>query len=117
MATNIKWADNVNQKVRRDTTWSEVSGYISDETLSGKTKRRMAHSLAKRPFSVSMIFTYDEYSLFKTWYHDTIKLGTLSFNFPTIDGTGTSEYRFTIPPSYSNESGILIKCSMEWEEV
>jgi len=111
------WASNVNQKIRRDTTWSEISGYISDETLSGKTKRRMAHSLAKRPFSVSMLLSYDEYTRFTQWYNSTIKKGTLSFNFPKIDGTGTAEYRFTSPPTYTNESGQLIRCSMDWEEV
>ena len=92
---------------------------ISDETLSGKTKRRMAHSLAKRPFSVSMIFDYNEYTYFTVWYRDTIKRGTLDFNFPKIDGTGDAVYRFTQngAPQYSNESGDLIRCTMEWEEV
>ena len=113
----VAWDSHVNQKVRRDTTWSEVTGFIADETLSGKTKRRMAHSLAKRPFSVSMLFTYEEYAYFKAWYHDDVKLGALSFEFPNIDGTGNSEYRFISAPTYSNESGQLIRCSMEWEEV
>ena len=113
----VQWATGVNQKIRRDTTWSEISGFITDETLSGKTKRRMAHSMAKRPFSVFMLFNYTEYALFKAWYQNTTKFGTLSFEFPTIDGTGTSEYRFTNPPQYSNESGKIIRCSMDWEEV
>ena len=77
----------------------------------------MAHSLAKRPFSVKMIFTYEEYANFKTWYQETIKFGTLSFTFPCIDGTGDAEYRFTSAPQYSNPSGKQIECTMEWEEV
>lgn len=113
----VDWSSSVNKKILRDSTWQEVSGFISDETLSGKTKRRMAHSLAKRPFSVTMIFDYNEYSAFTNWYKNTAKLGALSFNFPKIDGTGTAEYRFTSPPSYSNDSGQLIRCSMDWEEV
>ena len=111
------WATGVNQKVRRDSTWSEVTGFIADETLSGKTKRRYAHSLAKRPFSVSMLFTYTEYSAFTTWYNNTIKRGALSFTFPKIDGSGNAEYRMRSAPTYSNESGKVIRCNMEWEEV
>ena len=113
------WATGVNQKVRRDTTWSEIQGFISDPTLSGKQKRRMAHSMAKRPFRVSMLFTYTEYVAFSDWYQDDLKFGTLSFAFPKIDGEGTGEYRFAEggEPSYSNESGQMIRCSMTWEEV
>lgn len=113
------WATGVNQKVRRETTWSEIQGFISDPTLSGKTKRRMASSMAKRPFEVSMLFTYEEYLLFSYWYQNDIKFGTLSFEFPIIDGSGTGEYRFADggAPHYSNESGKLIKCTMTWEEV
>lgn len=113
------WVTGVNQKVRRDTTWNEIQGFISDPTLSGKQKRRMAHSMTKRPFQVSMMFTYTEYLLFSNWYQETLKFGTLSFTFPKIDGVGESEYRFAEggEPSYSNESGDKIRCSMVWEEV
>ena len=113
------WCETVNQKVLKESSWSEVIGFLSDETLSGKTKRRYAHSLAKRPISVNMLFTYDEYEDFTYWYNNTIKRGTLSFIFPRIDGTGDAEYRFASngAPSYSNNSGKIIKCSMQWEEV
>ncbi len=113
----VQWAQNVNKKVRRDSSWSEVNGFITDETLSGKQKRRYAHSLAKRPFSISMLFTYTEYTTFTAWYNNTTKRGTLPFEFPKIDGSGTAQYRFVNPPSYSNESGKVIRCQMEWEEV
>ena len=64
-----------------------------------------------------MLFTYTEYTNFSTWYNTTLKRGALSFEFPKIDGTGNSEYRMTSAPSYSNESGKVIRCDMEWEEV
>ena len=113
------WATGVNQIVRRESTWGEIQGFISDPTLSGKQKRRMSHSMAKRPFQISMLFTYNEYVNFSAWYQTTIKFGTLSFAFPKIDGSGTGEYRFAEggEPQYSNESGQLIKCTMAWEEV
>ena len=114
-----QWDEHVNQKVRRNSSWSEIVGFISDTTMSGKTKRRMAHSLAKRPFSIQMLFTKDEYDYFSAWYRNKLKYGTLSFSFPKIDGTGTAEYRFTSSgaPKYANQSGKLISCEMEWEEV
>lgn len=116
----VQWdVEHVNQKIRRDTTWNEIQGFISDPTLSGKQKRRLAHSMTKRPFHVTMLFNYTEYQWFSRWYQEDLKYGTYSFEFPKIDGTGNSEYRFAEggEPSYSNEIGKLIRCSMSWEEV
>lgn len=114
------WATGVNQKVRREgTSWSEIEGFISDPTLSGKQKRRMHASMAKRQFTVSFLFNYNEYLLFSAWYQDDIKYGTLSFSFPKIDGAGDGEYRIASggAPQYSNQSGKQIQCTMTWEEV
>lgn len=116
----VQWAEYVNQIVRRDgTSWSEIEGFISDKTLSGKTKRRMSASMAKRPFNVTMLFTYTEYLLFSYWYQNNLKFGTLSFEFPKIDGSGNAEYQIAEggAPSYSNTGGDKIQCSMVWEEV
>ena len=116
----VQWdTAHINQKVMRSSTWSEIEGFISDPTLSGKVKRRMSHSMAKRPFNVDMLFNYTEYSYFTQWYQEQLKYGTLSFEFPKIDGSGTGEYRIADggAPSYSNESGKMIRCSMVWEEV
>ena len=114
------WATNVNQKILRDgSSWNEIDGFIEDPTLSGKKKRRMAHSMAKRTFSVTLNMTYTEYASFKTWYEETIKYGTLSFAFPKIDGSGNGEYIFASggAPKYTNSSGQIISCNMVWEEV
>ena len=115
----VQWKTGVNKIVRRDSTWSEIQGFISDPTLSGKQKRRMAHSMAKRPFQVVMLFNYTEYLLFSDWYQDDIKYGTLAFEFPRIDGNGNAEYRFADggAPQYTNQSGKMIKVEMAWEEV
>lgn len=116
----VQWSEHVNQKVRRDgSSWSEITGFISDKTLSGKTKRRMSASMAKRPFQVSFIFDLTEYQYFSAWYQSDLKFGTLSFAFPKIDGSGTAEYRIAEggAPSYTNTSGNKIQCSMSWEEM
>ena len=78
--------------------------------------------MAKKPFSVKMHFTYDEYVLFDTWYNEVCYKGLNSFSFPRIDSTDKTvnkEYRFVAgsAPKYSNPSGKIIECSMEWEEV
>ena len=119
---SVAWPDNINTKIRRNgTDWSDVCGFISDTTRSGKQKRRLAHSQGKRPFSVKMIFNLLEYSYFTNWYKTICRYGFYSFNFPKIDASGSSyaEYRFQKDtyPKYSNISGKMIECTMSWEEV
>ena len=119
----VQWASGVNTIIRRSgSTWNEVEGFIEDESLSGKTKRRIAHSMGKRPFSVVMQFSFSEYETFTQWYNETCRRGAYSFSFPQIDKTGTvqnKEYRFAQggQPSYSNPSSTTIDCTMTWEEV
>lgn len=81
----------------------------------------LAYSMAKKPFSVKMRFTYEEYLIFDNWYNNVCYKGLNSFAFPQIDRiNGTEkEYRFVegSAPQYSNPSGKYIECSMQWEEV
>lgn len=120
MAEN--WSSSVNKKVLRDgASWSSVQGFIENESLSGKTVRRLAHSMGKRKFSVKMRFTISEYNSFIDWYNNTIFYGSQSFMFPQIDAINgdDKEYRFANggEPKFSNPSGKIIECDMEWEEV
>ena len=82
----------------------------------------MYASMAKRPFNIRMRFTYDEYVLFDSWYNSVCYKGVNSFAFPKIDSTDKTierEYRFVAGTSqrYSNPTGKIIECSMQWEEV
>ena len=89
----------------------------------------MYASMAKRPFTVKMHFNYDEYVLFDAWYNSSGSFastgcakGVNSFAFPKIDSTNhliEKEYRFVAgsAPKYSNPSGKIIECTMQWEEV
>lgn len=119
----INWPSNVNKKIRRDgSEWQESTGFIADKTMSGKSKRRPAGMSAPRIFSVTFIFSYDEYRLFKAWYENETLKGFVSFKFPTIDLKGVSEfseYRFSDngAPKYSSKGGDNISASMIWEEV
>lgn len=119
----VAWADGVNKKVRRSgTSWNDQCGFVEDETRSGKTKRRLSHTMEKRKFSVSFLFDYSEYVIFKQWFNDVTKKGFYSFMFPQIDvlgGGADTEYRFVSDgaPKYSNPNGSKIEVSMDWEEV
>lgn len=98
-----------------------MCGFIEDETRSGKTKRRIAHSMAKRKYSVNLLVEHSEYLIFKDWYRNELKNGFHSFMFPAIDmigGGADTEYRFAkdSAPQYSNSGGTKIEISMEWEE-
>lgn len=95
---------------------------IEDTTRSGKAKRRLSASQTKTPFNVSMMFSRDEYIVFKSWFANTTKYGLLSFGFPKIDGNNPSdigEYRFVADSSIRTENlgGLFVKCTMQWEEV
>lgn len=119
----VDWASGVNKKILRSgTSWNNINAVIEDATRSGKTKRRLMACKEKRKFSVAMRFSETEYQLFNDWYENTCKYGFYSFSFPQIDKVGSTnekEYRFVAgsEPNFSNSTGIMIDCTMEWEEV
>lgn len=119
----VDWSSGVNNKILRSgTSWSEQIKFIEDKTRSGKTKRRLAHSLAKRSFLVKMRFTVLEYENFTSWYNNTTMGGLYPFRFPMIDQEGhttTKVYQFASngEPQYANISGDMIECTMGWQEV
>ena len=121
----VNWASTVNMRILRNgTSWESKSGFLEDTSLSGKTKRRIAHSMEKRVFAVTMRFTLSEYTDFESWYNTVCRKGVYAFTFPRIDAINQNDtpnaiYRFVngSAPKYSNPSGDLVECAMEWEEV
>lgn len=118
----VAFPEGIRKRILRNgTTWQDVCAVREDKTRSGKTKRMLASSMAKRTFTVKMRFTYDEYLIFENWYNNVCLKGLNSFAFPQIDLIDGSEkeYRFTSTsaPQFSNPSGQLYECSMQWEEV
>lgn len=117
------WATGVNTRVLRDgSNWTETVGFIEDKTMSGKRKRRLAYYSEKRPFTVKMRFTFDEYLIFRNWYENVLKKGFFSFYFPKIDEPSSNtlgRYRFVADgkPQFSNPSGKLVDATMKWEEL
>lgn len=78
--------------------------------------------MEKRPFTVKMRISLEQYQDFHNWYVNTTKKGVYSFKFPQIDLGNPdvyAEYRFASggAPKYSNNSGLMIDVSMVWEEV
>lgn len=118
----IAWAEGVNKKVLRETTWGFEGGFISDETRSGKPKRRPSNSLGYDKYNVIMHFTIEEYEKFRQWFKNDLRRGALSFAFPRIDGQSEElrEYQFYEPEetiSFSNPDGDIIEASFVLEEV
>ncbi len=115
----VSWAANVNQRILRSTDWEDKDGFIEDESLAGKTKRRAALSTDRPEFRVKMRFTQTEYALFRTWWKTVCLRGVYSFEFPKIDGSGNAVYRFKKggAPRYNNQTGILVDVTMTWEAV
>lgn len=115
------WPGGVNTKVRRDTTGTVPVGVTADETRCGRKRVRASNQLSPRTFSVTMMFTYDEFALFEDWFHGELRRGAESFLFPRINSPegGLVEYRFTPGSSYGweNTSGKIVRVSMEWETV
>lgn len=120
--TVVEWPEGVNKKILRNgTSWSGITGFKEDETRSGKRKRRLYASMENAPFSVSMRFRIEEYSLFKEWYRTKCRFGLYAFYFPRIDSVGGERYiyRFAVDgaPSCSNPDGKFVAVGMKWEEV
>lgn len=118
----VYWADGVNTKIRRDSSGTVPVGVTADETRCGRKRTRPSNQLAPRSFSVTMLFTYTEFQLFESWFANDTRHGAISFAFPRINGTSSTdlvEYRFVPDSSYTweNTSGQIIKVTMEWETV
>lgn len=133
----VIFPNGIRKRILRDgASWSNVNAVKEDKTRSGKTKRMLYASMTKRQFSVKMRFTYDEYLIFNDWWENECYYGLNSFGFPQVDkpynkeianaGTGGTtipkgwkEYRFVAgsSPQFSNPSGVIFDCTMQWEEV
>lgn len=119
----IQFANIKERVLRNGSSWSFISGVKEDKTMSGKPKRMLYASMAKKPFTVKMRFDYEEYLIFKHWYEEDCYFGLNSFAFPTIDSMSNQkiekEYQFVAgaAPQFSNPTGKAIECTMQWEEV
>ena len=117
----IAWANGVNTKVRRGSSGQVPVGVLADKTRCGRKKTRPANQLEPKSFNVEMLFSLEEFRRFRDWFDVACMRGAISFAFPRIDdNTGDMvEYRFVPNTSYSwsNETGRLVKVSMQWETV
>lgn len=116
----IAWPAGVNARARRGTSGQSPVGVKADETRCGRKKTRPSSQLAPKTFDVQMVFTLEEFRLFRAWFDGPCMRGAMSFAFPRIDDdTGDPvEYRFAAGSSWSwsNESGRIVRVTMQWEE-
>lgn len=118
----VEWASGVNQRVMRASDWTFPVKVIEDTTRSGKPKRRMAHTFARKKISIVMKFKEEEYRQFITWFELELLSGANYFYFPRVDSSDSSDigvYCISADSSVKgiNESGKIIKVQMTWEEV
>lgn len=126
---SVNWNSNVNTRVLRQSSWSDVVGTIADETRAGTRKVRAGNTFAPKTYSVQMKFKLEEYNTFQHWFEYTTRKGAIPFYFPDLE-TSHPNFRFNetdnnvlyrfVPSSsisYNNSAGDLIDVSMEWEKV
>jgi len=87
VATSINWNLTLPQNYEQK-SYSEgaSTNFIESKVDAGPIKRRRRTTAEYIPISVTMFLTNAQVNTFKTFYKDTIKSGTLSFNFPDING-------------------------------
>lgn len=113
----IAWPEYVNKTILNGTNGQFPNAIIGDTMRSGRSKSRLRASNVGETFSVSMQFSKEELELFRAWYRYNLRLGALTFAFPTIAGTGETEYRIIPSPSWVPNGGNYVLVSMQWEEV
>jgi hypothetical protein len=110
----ISWPGEVNQIIRSDTTINYGVGIIQDTMDSGKKKTRLKSTSVPDTFPVVMQMKKTEFDIFIAWYKVPLHRGAVTFSFPTIAGTGTSEYRI-LSVSAAGAGGSNVKVLMTWE--
>jgi hypothetical protein len=107
--------------VLRSSSWDTASGFISDQTRSGKYKVRANHISAPDEFNIVMHMTLTEYLVFDVWWKTACRRGVYSFAYPKInDNTGILvEYQFApdTKPAITNTSANNLEITMNWMEV
>lgn len=120
----INWAEGVNKRILRASSWETQTATVADETRCGRKKVRMSGNCQPQTFSVRMHMKLSEKKVFMEWFKESLFYGANTFAFPQVDAlTGESaenrEYRF-VPGSsisWSNVSADILEVSMQWEEV
>lgn len=111
----ITWPVGVNQIIRNESSGAGRNGITSDTMRSGKKKIRVQSTSAPKPLSIVMVFTRAEFQLFESWFEGSLRLGSLSFQFPKVAGTGNAEYIILPPYQWSQYGRDTLKVTMSWE--
>lgn len=88
----IQWHSQINNKAF-GVEWSPTDNVERTEMENGKIKTRRINTESKKQFAFNLYLTKSEYYLFEEWWRTSLKDGSLSFEFPCLDGrSGTAEY-------------------------
>lgn len=91
---------------------------VETEMESGPPKVRRRFTKVFRKFSVSMIMTAEQATVFEAFYYTTCNCGTISFDWVHPRTRANMTLRFTgAPPSYQPYSGIYVRVAFSLIEV
>jgi hypothetical protein len=113
----IAWPTGANTTLLQETGIQIGDAKKKSSLRSGKTKYCIDKSSAPDTYSIVMQFTATEKNTFVSWFKNQLRYGTITHEFPTIGGTGTSEYRITDSPKFTPIGGVYFKCTMTWEAI
>ena len=100
----IQWSNQVNTKAY-GVEWSPIDNVERTELENGKIKTRRINTESKKQFSFNLYLSKAEYFIFDEWFKTQLKDGSLSFEFPCLDGkAGTAEYLLIEPFTASGQN-------------
>ena len=80
---------------------TQQTGFIRSPTDRGPFKQRRRFTSVSRFYEGSLLLTAAQKATLETFYHDTVKEGSDTFNFEDpADTSSTVSARFMVPPSY-----------------
>jgi len=108
--------------ILRATKWETPMKIIGDETRSGASKVRIAHTANRKKFSA--VFKMDDVNAekFNYWFEHTNLNGFNHFFLPRIDSSRSNQYGvYRFAPnstmSWNNTAGKILEVSVELEEL
>ncbi|QQO10215.1 hypothetical protein [Breznakiella homolactica] len=113
----IQWMEGVSKKIY-DAALQFSDNVETVEMKSGKIKRYLKNSAARRIYSVKLDLANDntpecEYNRFMDWYEKYLRYGTETFYFNKLNSHGYAEYTITRLTSDGQNPKTV---TMEWEE-
>lgn len=112
----ITWPSNVPEcPLLEDYKRDEVDSRLISKVDAGLNKIRRRYSAVPINVTESFIMNKTQYSVFRDWYDNVVKGGSLVFSKHDPLSDTDREYRFVGVPSYAPVGGRYIKVTLQLE--